>query len=318
MFFNCDGLRTPSFGSAGADGFWGAVATMPTTGTNVDLRFHEISTGAKDGFAQNLGSSGWGPSLSDFVLVDFRSTAFRSFDVGVLDYGGSGSYTIHTAASKSLGGLGAGSFGPYSMAADRILDLYDLQLVEGLSYDFRLENLSGSVDWGMTLYAGGSPFLNKSAAMLGGTPTTGGPGEDEMLNIVADSGIHYALAIWKNESADMTAAANYMVHVSDGVTSTPELSSPRRAKISSIHPNPFNPRTTVNFSVAFAGHVKLDVYNLHGQHVRTLLSERMEAGQHEFVWDGRDDHGDTVSSGVYAARLRTSGYDELKKMVLVK
>jgi hypothetical protein len=84
-------------------------------------------------------------------------------------------------------------------------------------------------------------------------------------------------------------------------------------------PNPFNPHTTIRFEVARASAVQLRVFDVGGALVRTLVAGRLPAGEHQVVWDGRDDHGLEVGSGAYFLRL-TSGEEraESRKVVLLR
>ncbi|MCX6833427.1 MAG: T9SS type A sorting domain-containing protein, partial [candidate division Zixibacteria bacterium] len=83
-------------------------------------------------------------------------------------------------------------------------------------------------------------------------------------------------------------------------------------------PNPFNPSTLIRFAVPKAGDVQLQVLNILGQKVRTLVNEFRAVGTHEVQWDGRDDNGNAVSSGVYLYRIQAGNFVETKKMVLMK
>jgi flagellar hook assembly protein FlgD len=88
--------------------------------------------------------------------------------------------------------------------------------------------------------------------------------------------------------------------------------------LSQNYPNPFNPSTTIAFSLKERGHVSLTVYNVAGERVRTLADETIAAGAHTRDWDGRDQAGQPVSSGVYFYQLKTSGFEQTRKMVLLK
>ncbi len=83
-------------------------------------------------------------------------------------------------------------------------------------------------------------------------------------------------------------------------------------------PNPFNPTTTVRFSLRENLPVTLNVYNLKGQLVRALIDGRMEKGEHSVQWDGDDDYGKPVSSGVYLYQMKAGSANETKKMLLLK
>ncbi len=83
-------------------------------------------------------------------------------------------------------------------------------------------------------------------------------------------------------------------------------------------PNPFNPSTTIRFSIKEDTPVTLNIYNLKGQKVRTLIDERMEKGEHAVTWHGDDDQGKPCSSGVYLYRMQAADNIETKKMIMMK
>ncbi|MCL2064847.1 MAG: T9SS type A sorting domain-containing protein [Candidatus Cloacimonetes bacterium] len=83
-------------------------------------------------------------------------------------------------------------------------------------------------------------------------------------------------------------------------------------------PNPFNPDTNIAFSMASSGHVNIEIYNIRGQKVLSLVNEFYEMGRHVVVWNGRDENGRNVGSGVYLYRMRTDEFTETKRMVLLK
>ncbi|HNZ45261.1 MAG TPA: FlgD immunoglobulin-like domain containing protein, partial [Candidatus Syntrophosphaera thermopropionivorans] len=84
------------------------------------------------------------------------------------------------------------------------------------------------------------------------------------------------------------------------------------------YPNPFNPETTISFSVPTSGYTTLKIYNLKGEVVRTLVNDVREAGKYNVVWNGTDDRGRTVSSGIYLYRLENNGKKLTGKMLLAK
>ncbi|MEN6445148.1 MAG: C25 family cysteine peptidase [Candidatus Cloacimonas sp.] len=84
------------------------------------------------------------------------------------------------------------------------------------------------------------------------------------------------------------------------------------------YPNPFNPVTSIYFNAKQAGQAKLNIYNLKGQLIRSLLNENIVAGQHKVVWDGMDNKGTIVGSGLYLYKLQMNGYTNTKKMLLLK
>ncbi len=95
--------------------------------------------------------------------------------------------------------------------------------------------------------------------------------------------------------------------------------APEPVRIESAnYPNPFNPITTIEFTVPKTGAVTLNVYNTAGQKIRGLLAESLTAGSYRVLWDGRDDRGRAVSSGTYLYRVGMKGYSARGKMEIVR
>jgi hypothetical protein len=84
-------------------------------------------------------------------------------------------------------------------------------------------------------------------------------------------------------------------------------------------PNPFNPRTTIKYSLASSAPVRIDIYDVDGRHVRTLVdSPRAAAGRYEAVWDGTNDRGRVAASGIYWARMKAGSFTSNRKMLLLE
>jgi len=88
--------------------------------------------------------------------------------------------------------------------------------------------------------------------------------------------------------------------------------------LSQNFPNPFNPVTTINYSLVNAGRVKIDIFNIKGAKIRTLVDEYKNVGFYSTVWDGRDNSGKLVASGMYFYSMNTEEYHRIRKMVLLK
>jgi len=99
---------------------------------------------------------------------------------------------------------------------------------------------------------------------------------------------------------------------------TNDQQTPSVLALHSNYPNPFNPSTTINFSLPQTAPVKLVIYNIRGQKVKVLLNESLEYGNHKVVWNGRDDSNRPVASGVYFARLEQCRVTKICKMMLMK
>jgi len=86
----------------------------------------------------------------------------------------------------------------------------------------------------------------------------------------------------------------------------------------SNYPNPFNPETTISYNMIEDGNVSIDIFNVKGQKVRTLINEHVTAGDHSLVWNGTNNNEQKVSSGIYFYKMKSGNYSATKKMILMK
>jgi len=125
-----------------------------------------------------------------------------------------------------------------------------------------------------------------------------------------------------NEAASILAApvmAEYIYNAMSGSTTSAVPETGSLLKLNKNHPNPFNPSTSIEFSVDKTQSLDIAVFNVQGQRVRQLVSSTFSEGTHQVIWDGRNDRGQMVSSGVYFSRVTPdSGSPVSRKMVLAK
>jgi hypothetical protein len=95
-------------------------------------------------------------------------------------------------------------------------------------------------------------------------------------------------------------------------------STPTEFALLQNYPNPFNPETTIKYNLAEGTNVGLRIYNIVGQVVRTLVSERQSAGRYQVRWDGTDDRGSAVSSGIYFYQVSAGKFRDVKRLMLLK
>lgn len=100
------------------------------------------------------------------------------------------------------------------------------------------------------------------------------------------------------------------------ITTEPAL--PEQYALEQNYPNPFNPETRISYSLTLDTKVELVIYNVLGQRIRTLVEEVQTSGYKSIVWNGKDDNGEKVSSGIYFYKLKTEDFSESKKMVLLR
>ncbi|MCL2065058.1 MAG: choice-of-anchor J domain-containing protein [Candidatus Cloacimonetes bacterium] len=94
--------------------------------------------------------------------------------------------------------------------------------------------------------------------------------------------------------------------------------TPIRTELLGNYPNPFNPETIINFTLSKEAPVVIDIYNIRGQKVRELTNDIYTSGSHQVIWNGTDDNGRAVSSGVYFYQLNADNVSSTRRMVLMK
>lgn len=112
--------------------------------------------------------------------------------------------------------------------------------------------------------------------------------------------------------------ATYTFHHQAGLSGVSEFLLPKSVLLKNNFPNPFNPSTTFNFTLAFEEEAKLSILDARGNLVKVLTSGIHSAGDHSIVWDGKDAHGRNLPSGVYLYRLQAAGLQYTRTATLIK
>lgn len=168
-----------------------------------------------------------------------------------------------------------------------------------------------------------------------GVSTTGT--NPDNFSIISGTNYVQASTIWTQYTYDLTAYAGQQVRIGINCVSSDayffmvddvqvtritsgedDLAPVATTKLFNNYPNPFNPETTIRFSIRDASPVTLEVYNVKGQRIRTLVNETKVSGNHEVTWNGKDDNGRNVSSGIYYYKMTAGNYNTTKKMILIK
>jgi hypothetical protein len=148
-----------------------------------------------------------------------------------------------------------------------------------------------------------------------------GVASDVMVVFDADGlahGVYHSMLEIASNDPTQTVRTVPLVFTVGGVSGVGDTVFPARMVLSGAIPNPFNPMTHVTFSLPVAGEVILRIYDVSGRLVRDLVSGPRSAGLHRERWDGRDQAGLDVASGVYFARLSTGGDTQMKSMLLLR
>lgn len=132
---------------------------------------------------------------------------------------------------------------------------------------------------------------------------------------------YYVTAVYSGDYGEAESfASNYDSGSIDDLTGTDDdlLVIPEHFFISQNYPNPFNPATTISYGLPDDADVRIEIYNILGQNVRTLADEHQAAGYRAVIWDGNDASGNQVSSGIYFYRIEAGDFHASKKMVMIK
>jgi hypothetical protein len=97
-----------------------------------------------------------------------------------------------------------------------------------------------------------------------------------------------------------------------------ESGFPERFALCQNYPNPFNPETRIGYQLPKAGNVEIVVFDVLGKNIRTLVNMRCDAGFFDAIWDGRDDSGNRLGSGLYVVQMKTKEFMAMKKVVMIK
>ncbi|UCG60424.1 MAG: VCBS repeat-containing protein [Candidatus Zixiibacteriota bacterium] len=125
------------------------------------------------------------------------------------------------------------------------------------------------------------------------------------------------LAVVNTASNDVAILMNTTVLTAIG-EDTETFSLPDKFELRQNYPNPFNPFTTIGFDLPSRSGVDITIYNISGQAVRHLLNAELPAGTHNVAWNGTNDEGIPVATGVYLCRLKAGDQEAIKKMALLK
>ena len=178
----------------------------------------------------------------------------------------------------------------------------------------------GGASWLIDLHASGS----KGKAVLAMSPSGTLPDgfSLHLLDLVNENAVPVASGSWEVTLDAPDAHRWFKVIIGTDAYASNESQGiplqPVAYALEQNYPNPFNPSTTIRYSLAKKSDVNLEIYNTLGQRVRTLYSGARSTGEYETIWDGTNDNGGHVASGVYFYRLRTGEYTAVRKLVMIR
>jgi len=293
-------LSSSTFSKIGGsedDGGWQYVRAAglvdTTSGAWLNVRLESFMVKHQDGRLSRIDFS---PAPPDTVVLSPEEAwaALCSADF-TLPVDADSLITVFSVSGKNVASLSDGSapleLNLRSEAADASLEFPRLPLTDDASLN------SGKLRFGASakgLRSGSSLSFKTSIR-----------NQKSSSSIVANLGHIYKL----NKSSE---------NLPPKLTSEATTSLPEHFVLEQNYPNPFNPETIIKYQLASPAVVSLKIYNLRGQEVRTLVDAFQNSGNHEIRWDGRDDFGNAVASGVYLYRLQAGEHAAVKKLTLLR
>jgi hypothetical protein len=320
---NCDGYRPTTPINPVNPTIVAAYATSAVH--DVDLGVFTGST-VQEGFTTDLIMSQWSGPGCDFVLRGVAVHGTTTYNLGVIRAGGpsSGDYTLATQWSTDVWENPIDYYERGTVEAGTYLDALYLDLPPG---GYRLTLRSREVDLGFSLHDFSARVAAKTEPWQDGIAWQTPDASDVDVSFVVTvpevgTPSDFALVVWRPDGTSVGLDGAWQVLVTEvvtGVDGDDTVPTITASRLVSAAPNPFNPMTEIVFEVAQSGRCELTVHDVRGRLVRTLVAGDLPAGRHEERWDGLDDAGQRVPSGIYMARLRTvRGEVDLLKLTLVK
>ena len=193
----------------------------------------------------------------------------------------------------------------------------------GTNSKFRFFARSYTAQWGLERFRVGvstAPMITPNFQWLDATYREAPANWTEYiydLNSYNGSAIRVAINC-QSDDAFIFCIDDATIH-SDGGTANDDNTAPAlTTRLEGNYPNPFNPSTTIRYSLQEASPVSIEIYNLRGQLVHTLVDEFKETGNHSVIWNGLDQNNRSVPSGVFLYRMKAGKYSSTKKMIMLK
>ena len=144
-------------------------------------------------------------------------------------------------------------------------------------------------------------------------------GTGESFEFIIDTVGYYAVAVWKADHLDMNDTNSYNLSFTllapSGVEEQPQ---PTVNRLASVHPNPFNPATTISYELADNVDVQIKIVDVTGREVQSWSHYSQEQGYHEMVWEGVNQSGKPVSAGLYLLKIQAGKQFQSRKLLLLK
>ncbi|HPG40718.1 MAG TPA: S8 family serine peptidase [bacterium] len=270
----------------------------------------------------SLASDNYEFKIVTSLLVDDFEGANSKWD---LDAGWGPNFYAYSG-NNSMTDSPDGYYSPDSVSSLTLLDSYDLSGKNNAAVSFYYIHSLSSGDsvffevtgdgatWKKMLTFSGESGYDWSRQIISLDDYTGAIGEQ----------VRFRFRLASNEDSNVADG----IYIDDvyifadtvltGVENETGSALPKEYSLAQNYPNPFNPVTTIHYELPEDGKVSLEIYSILGERIATLVNREHRAGRYEVLWNGRNDSGAQVSSGVYFYKLKTRSFTDVKKMILIK
>ncbi|HEX7880577.1 MAG TPA: FlgD immunoglobulin-like domain containing protein, partial [Candidatus Eisenbacteria bacterium] len=298
---------------------WGVAVGAGELGKDVDLIAYDDYSGSTSGLSHRVAASGGGPGRVDWVVgsAAFAPSIYPAVTAGA-EKGSQGNYVMTSVdATGRRGTSDTGRWAAQPMAANKLLDVYDLDLVAGRAYHLTLVRALGRAPVEFYVLPPAAGAYGPDDAIATSTHLTADGEGVGVLTFVPTVTGRYPVAVARTTTEWLDEGITYHFFYSTQVSGVGDVdAAPRAMVLSAPWPNPTASATRVTLSLPEAGPVDVRLFDVHGRLVATLLEATLPAGAHAIAWDGRDAAGTPVPAGLYFVRSTALGDVRTQRVVV--
>ncbi len=297
---------------------WVASEAAQTAGDDNDLYVSGNYSGSTSGFDDVWGYSFWPGNLTDFVVGHYIGTPVTLYPAVFRNSAGpNGNYASDQsdAVGRSPGATGA--FVDVLLPANRLTDVYEANFAPNTTYYISLRRKSGSSDIAFEVFpgdAGGAYTRGLGAASVPLDADT-----DLLTYTSGPSGTYWPLVVYRDNGIGSDTPLTYDLHWNTaGYVGSEVDDVPKALAFAGAAPNPMREKGTLRFDLPTPQRVRLELFDVNGRLVRSLVDETLGPGRHAVTWDARDESGAPVGAGLYWARFQAAGKTFSKRITVLR
>ncbi|MBD3223189.1 MAG: T9SS type A sorting domain-containing protein [Caldithrix sp.] len=192
------------------------------------------------------------------------------------------------------------------------MTFYPEERTPAVQVQFTMLELEYEADY-LHIFDGSDVFAPECA----GSPFTGSELPDQITATNAEGALTF---MFRSNTSNTLAGWQADIYSTDFVSQVDELKQtvPAQFALKGAYPNPFNPKTTIQYQLSHSRHVQIDIFNALGKHVVSLLDNKIPEGRHRINWEGTDRSDTPLNSGIYFVRMRAGNFEQVQKVIMIK